>query len=110
MQVRTCNGIIRKRSVPVFTLDSVSAQAVELLEEAMVGAVRKGDDNIVLAIDAVGSFDNKAIRAIITLLRRVRERGGDVSLRTSRPDIIRTLSVTGLDHVFRVDREVAVAC
>jgi len=96
--------------VPVFTLNSVSAQAVEQLEEEMVGAVRKGDGNIVLAVDAVGSFDNIAIRAIITLLRRVRERGGDVSLRTSRPDVIRTLSVTGLDQVFRVDREVAVAC
>ena len=96
--------------MPVFTLNSVSEQAVEQLEEAMVGAVRKGDDRLVLAVDGVGQFDNSAIRAIITLLRRVRERGGDVSLRTSRADVIRTLSVTGLDHVFRVDRSVALAC
>lgn len=96
--------------MPVFSLESVSAQAVEELEAAMVGAVRKGDGTVVLALDKVPQFDNKAIRAIITLLRRVRERGGDVSLRTSRADVIRTLSVTGLDHVFRVDREVAVAC
>jgi len=96
--------------VPVFTLQSVSEPAVEQLERAMVGALRKGDQSLILEVDGVPQFDNTAIRAIITLLRRVRERGGDVSLRTGRADVLRTLSVTGLDHVFRVDREVAVAC
>jgi anti-sigma B factor antagonist len=94
--------------VSIFVLDAATEAAVEQLERSMVEAVQDGNPRLVLAVDPVLTFDNQAIRAVITLLRRVRERGGELVLRTARTDVLRTLSVTGLDHVFAIEREAFV--
>ena len=92
-----------------FLLDAANEAVLENLERSMVEAVEDGRPRVVLAVGRVIPFDNQAIRAVITLLRRVRERGGELVLQTERPDVLRTLSVTGLDQVFAIEPE-AVAC
>jgi len=95
--------------VSTFVLDAANEAAIERLERSMVEAVREGLPRVVLAVGPFIPFDNQAIRAVITLLRRVRERGGELVLRTERADVLRTLRVTGLDQVFAIEAE-AIAC
>ncbi|HEY5257714.1 MAG TPA: STAS domain-containing protein [Candidatus Baltobacteraceae bacterium] len=71
-------------------------------EAAAIAAFASGAECVVLDLDSIASLDASAVRGLIGLLRRAREHGGDVALRVGRPDILRTLSVTALDRIFKV--------
>ena len=75
-------------------------QAYPEVEAAVLSAVEQGAARVVLDLDSVVVLDTEALRGLISLLRRVRSSGGDLALRSSRPDVLRTLSVTALDRVF----------
>jgi anti-anti-sigma factor len=64
--------------------------------------LQEGAERIVLDLDAVAVLDTKALRGLISLLRRARSTGGEIALRSSRTDVLGTLSVTALDRVFPV--------
>ncbi len=82
-------------------------QAYAALETAALAAIEDGG-KVLLDLDGLDSLDTVGVRGLISLLRRVRSAGGEFSLRTSRADILRTLSVTGLDRVFSVVQPEAV--
>lgn len=70
------------------------------LEDAVLTALHDGADRVVLDLDCVDMLDTAGVRGLITLLRRTRAVGGELALRSSKPDIRRTLSVTALDRIF----------
>lgn len=78
-----------------------STSAHEAAEAAVLAAIERGVVPV-LDLDALDSLETGAVRALISMLRRARAAGGDFTLRTTRPEILRTLSVTGLDRVFSV--------
>lgn len=73
---------------------------LEGLEASISQALDAGAERIVLDLDGLASLDAAGVRDLITLLRRSRERGGDIALRVTRPAIVRTLHVTALDRLF----------
>jgi anti-anti-sigma factor len=77
------------------------------VEATVFGALQEGAERIVLDLDAVAVLDTKALRGLISLLRRARSTGGEIALRSSRTDVLGTLSVTALDRVFPVLRSQA---
>ena len=79
-------------------------QAYAGLEAAVLAAIREGTNRVVLDLDGVAVLDTQALRGLIALLRRARAAGGELALRASRADVLRTLSVTALDRVFPVVR------
>jgi anti-sigma B factor antagonist len=83
-------------------------QAYAALEAAVLAALEAGTTRVILELDGVETLDTEALRGLIALLRRTRAAGGELVLRTSRPDVLRTLSVTALDRVFRVVQAEAV--
>jgi anti-anti-sigma factor len=82
-------------------------QAYPEVETAVLDMLNKGAGPIVLDLDAVAALDTEALRGLIRLLRRARSAGGDIALRSSRADLLRTLSVTALDRVFAVEQPLA---
>jgi anti-anti-sigma factor len=70
------------------------------VEAAVDAALSKGAEQIVLDLDTLAILDTEALRGLIALLRRARLKGAQIALRSSRDEILRTLSVTGLDRVF----------
>lgn len=85
------------------TLDYLP-EAVAALQPTMLAAFAEGTDQVVLDLDRVAVLDAEGVRGLITLLRRSREVGGVVALRTGRADITRSLSVLGLDRIFPMER------
>ena len=84
---------------PVSHPHEVTLEAFDRLDDQLsLGG--PGARRIVLPLDTVPMLDAEVIRRLIRLLRRVRERGGNICLRVSRPDLLATLRVTGLDKVF----------
>jgi len=96
---RAANSLqLRMESVTIeYRPDTLAA-----LEVAILGALRDGAERVVLDLDSTASLDSAALRELITLLRLARSNGGDLALRSTRADPLRTLSVTALDHVFPV--------
>jgi anti-anti-sigma factor len=76
--------------------------AIATLQNALVAAITRGR-RVVLDLDQLPILDNPALRGLIMLLRRVREAGGELILRVTRPELRTTLSLTALDRVFEVD-------
>jgi anti-anti-sigma factor len=72
------------------------------VEAAVDAAVARGAEQVVLDLDTLAVLDTEALRGLIALLRRARLKGAQIALRSSREEIRRTLSITGLDRVFAV--------
>ncbi len=83
--------------------------ALETLQAAVLAAHEAGAPRVLLELDRLEALDAEAVRGLITLLRRTREIGGELGLIVSKPDLLRTLSVTALDRLFAIyeTREVA---
>jgi hypothetical protein len=60
-----------------------------------------------LDLDGLPALDSAAIAHLIVLLREARERGVALRLAASRPNLLETLRVTGLDKVFKITSEAA---
>jgi len=68
------------------------AQLAELIDD--------GKTDIVVDLSAVEFIDSTGLGVLIGLLRRLRERGGDLTLVVTRPDILRIFEITGLGSEF----------
>jgi anti-anti-sigma factor len=77
------------------------------LEAAALQAFASGAKRVIVDLDSISTLDASAVRGLIGMLRRAREHGGDVALRASRADVLRTLSVTALDRIFAIVKEEA---
>jgi len=75
-------------------------QAYPALEAAVLTALEGGAARVVLNLDALDALDTEGVRGLITLLRCTRAIGGELALRSSKPDVLRTLQVTALDRIF----------
>ena len=72
------------------------------LLEAVDAAATKDDPMLTVGLDDISSLDAPAMNGLISALRRMRDAGGTVQLHVTRPDVLKTLSDTGLDRVFKI--------
>ncbi|MFY9740206.1 MAG: STAS domain-containing protein [Candidatus Cybelea sp.] len=70
------------------------------IEPAVDAKLLRRAEQVVLDLDTLAVLDTEALRGLIALLRRARLKGAQIALQSSRDEILRTLSVTGLDRVF----------
>lgn len=77
-------------------------EAQTQIEAAVLAAMEAGAPRVVLNLDSLEHLDSAAVRGLIVLLRRSREIGGELALRSDREDIRRSLHVMALDRLFPV--------
>ncbi len=70
------------------------------LQAAVMSAFEAGVPRVILDLDTLERLDSASVRGLILLLRRSREIGGELALRVSRPEIVRSLKVMALDRLF----------
>jgi anti-anti-sigma regulatory factor len=91
----------------IFSLNKpVTAEALSALRASAAAAAGAGSSRVV---DDVGVLDSQLISGLISLLRDVREQGGDVTLLAQHKSILDTLRITALDKVFTVEPPRATA-
>ena len=78
------------------------SEEVVSLRAAVDAAVAAHTPALTVGVDAVTSLDAAVLGGLIAGLRRLRDIGSTVRLHATRPDLLRTLEVTGLDRVFDV--------
>ena len=80
---------------------------LDSLVDQVVAAFADGAPEIVLDLDSLTRLDTDGVRGLILLLRRSRESAGEIVLKVTRPEIVRSLHVMALDRLFRVTGAVA---
>lgn len=82
------------------TVIAYRPHAYPAVEAAVLAEFQTGTSHVVLDLDLLDSLDAEGVRGLISLLRRSRAVGGELALHSSRPEVLRTLSVTALDKIF----------
>ena len=57
---------------------------------------------VVIDMSGVEFCDSTGMNVLLSALRQVRERGGELELAAPRPAVMKILQVTGLDAVFTI--------
>ena len=78
------------------------SEEVVSLRTAVDAALAAHAPALTIGVDSVASLDAAVLGGLIAGLRRLRDIGSTVRLHATRPDLLRTLEVTGLDRVFDV--------
>lgn len=71
------------------------------LRDAVDAALATKERVLAVDLDGIGFLDAAVIRELIRALRRLRDRGGNLSVEATRPGVLASLRVTGLERVFR---------
>jgi anti-sigma B factor antagonist len=74
------------------------------LRATFTDAFEGGYTRLVVLLDGLDFMDSSGLGLLVGALKRARADDGSVELVCSRPFLVRTLKVTGLDRVFTVHR------
>ncbi len=75
--------------VDVYTSPTLKARMVEAIDDGCL--------DLVVDLDGVGFIDSSGLGALVSGLRRVRERSGSMRLVCTHDNILKILRITGLD-------------
>jgi anti-sigma B factor antagonist len=85
--------------IDLYTAPKMQADLAAIIDSAAPAA------RVVIDMSGVEFCDSTGMNVLLSGLRQVRERGGELELAAPRPAVLKILQVTGLDAVFTVKPE-----
>jgi anti-anti-sigma factor len=79
------------------------------MERELQEVLRLGANSVVVDFAEVGFIDSTVLGLLLRYQPRFRNRGGDLVLVSDDRRILRTLEITGLDRIFRVEQRLGDA-
>jgi anti-sigma B factor antagonist len=79
------------------------------LEREFQDVLRRGGRSVAVDLAEVGFIDSTALGLLLRYQSRFRKRGGDLVLVSDDRRILRTLEITGLDRIFRIESRLGEA-
>lgn len=79
------------------------------LKERLIEAVDGQCSNILVDMSDVAFIDSSGLGVLVSGLRRVKERGGNMRLVCTKDSILKIFRITGLDKVFPIFSDMAEA-
>ena len=79
------------------------------MERELVEVLQLGGNSVVVDLAEVGFIDSTVLGLLLRYKPRFRSRGGDLVLVSDDRRILRTLEITGLDRVFRIEQRLGDA-
>ncbi|MGH9282370.1 MAG: STAS domain-containing protein, partial [Acidimicrobiales bacterium] len=80
------------------------------LREALASVVADGHLNVVVDLSEIEFLDSTGLGALVTGLKRVRARGGDMKVVCTSPRVCKVFEITSIDKVVPVCASVDEAC
>jgi anti-sigma B factor antagonist len=78
------------------------------LHSALAAVIDNGDTaRVVVDMSGVEFCDSTGMNVLLSSLRQIRERGGELEIAAPRPAVRKILQVTGLDSVFTIVNDTA---
>jgi anti-sigma B factor antagonist len=97
----------REANVCVMTLTGeVDVYTAPRLKERLAEEVDGGCEHIVVDLAGVEFMDSSGLGALVSGLRRIKERDGTIRLASARDAIVKVFRITGLDKVFPMFEQV----
>lgn len=90
---QTCLLAVRGE-VDVYTSPVLKSRLHEVIDE--------GCTDLVVDLDGVAFIDSSGLGALVSGLRKVKERSGSLRIVCSRDNILKVFRITGLDKVFPI--------
>lgn len=84
-------------------------QTVPELEHELRDILRRGGRSVAIDLAEVGFIDSTALGLFLRYQPRFRNRGGDLVLVSDDRRILRTLEITGLDRILRIESRLGEA-
>lgn len=84
-------------------------QTAPEIERELQDVLRLGGRSVAVDLVEVGFIDSTALGLLLRFKPRFRARGGDLVIVSDDRRILRTLEVTGLDRIFRIERRLGEA-
>jgi anti-sigma B factor antagonist len=88
--------VIAAGEIDLYTAPRLHSELSAVIDNA-APAVR-----VVVDMSGVEFCDSTGMNVLLSCLRQVRERGGELELAAPRPAVMKILQVTGLDSVFTI--------
>jgi anti-sigma B factor antagonist len=85
--------------IDLYTAPKLQADLAGIVDAAAPAA------RVVIDMSGVEFCDSTGMNVLLSALRQVRERGGELELAAPRPATMKILQVTGLDAVFTISPE-----
>lgn len=79
------------------------------MERELQEVLQLGGNSVVVDFAEVGFIDSTVLGLLLRYQPRFRDRGGDLVLVSDDRRILRTLEITGLDRVFRIEQRLGDA-
>jgi anti-sigma B factor antagonist len=84
-------------------------QTVPEIERELQGVLRLGARSVAVDLGQVGFIDSTALGLFLRFQPRFRSRGGDLVIVSEDRRVLRTLEITGLDRIFRIEQRLGEA-
>lgn len=96
-------------TVVVRVVGELDVAASPILRDALLELI-EGQGNLSLRLELrdMGFIDSTGIGVLVGALRRVRDKGGDLTLANPRPSTMRVLEIAGLVEIFQIVGEAGV--
>lgn len=72
------------------------------LKERLLQLVAEGQEHLVCDLTSTEFLDSTALGALVSVLKRLKVKGGEMRLVCSSPSILKVFDITGLDRVFAI--------
>ena len=73
------------------------------LDEQLLNMSDEGVLDVTVDLARLDFIDSSGLQALVAGLKRLREQGGDLGLRSPKPSTLKVLQITGLRSVFRLE-------
>jgi anti-sigma B factor antagonist len=84
-------------------------QTVPEIERELQGVLRLGARSVAVDLGQVGFIDSTALGLFLRFQPQFRSRGGDLVIVSEDRRVLRTLEITGLDRIFRIEQRLGEA-
>jgi anti-sigma B factor antagonist len=79
------------------------------LRERLIELVEEGRTRVLVDLEGVGFMDSTGLGSLVSGLKRLRERDGELALVCTHEPVLKILTITGLDKVFSIHGSVEEA-
>jgi len=83
--------------------------AASEVERELLDVLNRGGQSVIVDLVEVGFIDSTALGLLLRFQPRFRARGGDLVIVSDDRRMLRTLEITGLDRIFRIERRLGEA-
>jgi len=91
-----------EQAYEIHLLGELDMSTAPALRERLLGLAGDGPTHVTIDLSALSFVDSTGLSVLITGLKRIRQQGGDMALRSPTPATRRVLEITGLTEVFSI--------